>query len=165
LSQEQFKTFHAAAVNDDNNRKLFVMIVDECHYGATFQQAQDTYVNDYNWQGVDGASQHGSKGKPNDAKQGPAKMLQRGNVLTLLVSATPYSMLTSKSRLPSSLYVSHSATTLPEGLKQLDVLKRQQPSGQWGLDEELSKSQQREAITLAPERVQELIGQQVRACG
>jgi len=45
------------------------------------------------------------------------------------------------------------------------VLKRQQPSGQWGLDEELSKSQQREAITLAPERVQELIGQQVRACG
>lgn len=142
------------------------MIVDECHYGATFQQAQDTYVNDYNWQGVDGASQHGPKGKlVVDAKQGPAEMLQRGNVLTLLVSATPYCMLTSKSRLPSSLYVSHSVTTLPEGLKQLDVLKRQQPSGQWGLDDELSKCQQREAITLPPERVQELIGQQVRACG
>lgn len=166
LLQEHFKAFHAAAVNDDNNRKLFIMIVDECHYGATFQQAQDTYVNDYNWQGVDGASRHGPKGKlVVDPKQGPAKMLQRGNVLTLLVSATPYCMLTSNSRLPSNLYVSHSVTTLPEGLKQLDVLKRQQPSGQWGLDEQLSKSQQREAITLPPERVQELIGQQVRACG
>ena len=42
--QGDFKAFYDSAVSNSN--KLFVMIVDECHYGATRGQAHDTYVND-----------------------------------------------------------------------------------------------------------------------
>jgi len=102
--QSHYKTFHADAVNPDNAKKLFVMVVDECHYGATLQQAHDTYVNDYNWLDDNNSPQHGpKKDKIAVRTNGPARLLQQDNVVTLLVSATPYSVLTCDSRLPASL--------------------------------------------------------------
>lgn len=91
------------------------MVVDECHYGATLRQAHDTYVNDY-------ASLQ---------RTGQAELLQQDNFLTLLVSATPYSMLTNSSRIPNSLFVPcqlssrQQALAEKSGLSPLDVVSKQ----------------------------------------
>ena len=136
--QDHLKLFRTAATDPANAQKLFVMIVDECHYGATRQQAHDTYVNDYNWLDDEDSAQHGPKrDKRADRPAGHAALLQQNNVLTLLVSATPYSMLTCNSRLPEPLFVPHHMTgdqleiVKKHGLHPLAVLDKQE--GQWYL--------------------------------
>ena len=53
---------------------LFVLIADECHWGPTTGGQHDKFVND-------------------------PELVEAANVLILLVSATPYNVLTCKSRL------------------------------------------------------------------
>lgn len=54
---------------------LFLMIADECHWGANWKAPHDTYIND-------------------------PELNAAENVIVLLVSATPYCLLTLDSRLP-----------------------------------------------------------------
>ena len=56
---------------------LFVLIADECHWGPTIKGKHDTFLNDL-------------------------ALVEAPNVLMLLVSATPYNVLTSCSRLDQS---------------------------------------------------------------
>ena len=70
---------------------LFIIISDECHWGALQGKPHDLYVND-----VD--------------------LCQRENVVVLLVSATPYCLLTADSRLPQK-----AEATMPEGQELLDI--------------------------------------------
>ena len=170
LLQGHFKRFRANAVNPDNARKLFVMIVDECHYGATLQQAHDTYVNDYNWLDGSQSPQHGPKKDKLVARPtGKAQLLQQDNVLTLLVSATPYSMLTCSSRLPESMFVppcqSEVQYTLANerGLKALDVLKKQ--GSAWCLEPTLPSSASERNVLFSAQQVQELLSKQVKLAG
>ena len=60
---------------ETNPGTLFVVIADECHWGALQAKPHDRYVND-------------------------ADLCQKENVVVLLVSATPYCLLTADSRLP-----------------------------------------------------------------
>lgn len=137
--QGDFAAFYDSAVHNSN--KLFVMIVDECHYGATLGQAHDTYVNDYNWLDDDDSIQHGPQKDRSDklSRRGEAKptrsqhcgkLLQQENFLTLLVSATPYSMLTDSSRIPDSLFVpcqlssNQQVRAEENGLSPLNVLSK-----------------------------------------
>lgn len=168
LFQGNFKAFRAEAINPANSKKLFVMIVDECHYGATLQQAHDTYVNDYNWLDDDQMPQHGpKKDKLASLPVGQAKLLEQPNFLTLLVSATPYSMLTRNSRLPNRLFVAHALTQTQQsladenGLKALDVLQQQDPKGQWCLEARSSLAAQAGVVNVSATSVAKLINNQV----
>ena len=87
-------------VKDPNNEnKLFVMIVDECHVGITANQAHDMIVNDFSWDNGDEAQRCkcDKSGVPHPSS---GELLRQDNLVTMLVSATPYNLLTSKSRLP-----------------------------------------------------------------
>jgi len=168
LLQGNFKAFRSEAINPANSKKLFVMIVDECHYGATLQQAHDTYVNDYNWLDDDQMPQHGpKKDKLASLPTGQAELLQQRNFLTLLVSATPYSMLTRNSRLPNRLFVAHSLTQAQQlladenGLKALDVLQQQDPKGQWCLEARSPLAAQAGVVSVSATSVAKLIHHQV----
>ena len=161
--QDHFKRFRADATEPANDQKLFLMIVDECHYGATRQQAHDTYVNDYNWLDDEDSAQHGPKrDKRADRRAGHAALLQQKNVLTLLVSATPYSMLTCNSRLPETLFVPHHMTedqleiVKKHGLHPLAVLDKQE--GQWSLR---SNDLTIEQLGVPSSLIKQLIEQQV----
>ena len=70
---ESFRAFKARATMKKHT--LFVVIADECHWGAIKDKAHDTYIND-------------------------PELLNLSNVVTLPVSATPYCLLTLDSRLP-----------------------------------------------------------------
>ena len=108
------------------------MIVDECHYGATDRQAHDTYVNDCNRRGPDNKPQHGPwQGSTED--KGDADLLSQPNFVTLLVSATPYCMLSRNSRIPDVLFIPASVTDqqlnqIGHGIKRLDVFQKQEKS-------------------------------------
>lgn len=93
--------FHES-VQADNNC-LHVLIVDECHLSATSRQAHDAAVNAFRW--ID------DNGRP---RMGPTQQLASlqpaataGDILacddlvTLLVSATPYAVLSAGSRIPN----------------------------------------------------------------
>lgn len=88
-----------------NKDKLFVMIVDECHFGITANQAHDMIVNDFSW--ADGKDAKRCKcdkaGKPHATS---GELLKQDNLVTILVSATPYNLLTRMSRLPHNFVVS-----------------------------------------------------------
>lgn len=135
------------------------MIVDECHYGATRQQAQDTYVNGYKADQL----QHGSQTV--DTLPGEAQLLQQTNFLTLLVSATPYSMLTDKSRIPDTLFVPCHLTSSQQtlagacGLKPLNVLSKQAAS--WHLSPSYPSSKPLQEPKWDAKQVLELKAQQV----
>ena len=168
LLQEKFRAFRTEAINPANSKKLFVMIVDECHYGATLQQAHDTYVNDYNWLDGDQMPQHGpKKDKLASLSPGHAKLMQQQNFLTLLVSATPYSMLTRNSRLPNRLFVAHALTHTQQlladenGLQALDVLQQQDPKGQWCLEARSSLAAEEGVVSISAISVAKLINHQV----
>lgn len=98
----QFRDQVRDPVNQD---KLFVMIVDECHFGITANQAHDMIVNDFSW--ADGKDAKRSKcdkaGRPHATS---GKLLEQRNLVTILVSATPYNLLTNMSRLPLEFVVS-----------------------------------------------------------
>ena len=168
LFQGNFTAFRSETINPANSKKLFVMIVDECHYGATLQQAHDTYVNDYNWLDDDQMPQHGpKKDKLASLPTGQAKLMQQKNFLTLLVSATPYSMLTCNSRLPNRLFVAHALTQSQQsladenGLKALDVLQQPDPKRPWCLEARSSLDAQAGAVSVSATSVAELISHQV----
>ncbi len=82
-----------------NENKLFVMIVDECHVGITANQAHDMIVNDFSWACGDEA-QRSKCDKAGVPHHSSGELLDQLNLVTILVSATPYNLLTSQSRLP-----------------------------------------------------------------
>eukprot|EP00966_Prymnesium_polylepis_P329199 7384943-Prymnesium_polylepis.1 len=73
---------------EKNPRTLFIIIADECHWGVLQDKPHDRYVND-------------------------PSLCKAENVVVLLVSATPYCLLTADSRLPEK--------KVSVGEQQLDV--------------------------------------------
>lgn len=69
--------------------RLFITIADECHWGPTACQAHDKMVNDYT-------------DKPDVIQQ---DLLECKNHIVLLVSATPFNVLSQNSRLPEKYVV------------------------------------------------------------
>ncbi|KAK9815938.1 hypothetical protein WJX72_012295 [[Myrmecia] bisecta] len=85
-TRKAYDKFKEGVAREPN--KLFVMIVDECHWGVTPAHAHDAFVND--WQ-------------EDELKRG--ELLESVNLVTLLVSATPYALLTNRSRIPEKYLV------------------------------------------------------------
>ncbi|DBA71017.1 TPA: hypothetical protein ACH3X2_011447 [Trebouxia sp. C0005] len=98
-SKEAYMRFRDQVKDSSNENKLFVMIVDECHVGITANQAHDMIVNDFSWANGDEAQRCkcDKSGVPHPSS---GQLLHQHNLVTILVSATPYNLLTSKSRLP-----------------------------------------------------------------
>ena len=173
LLQGDFAMFYNQATDPANSKKLFVMIVDECHYGATLQQAHDTYVNDCNWLDAEGRPQHGpQRDRAICRHAGQAKLLQQTNLLTLLVSATPWTMLTDSSRIPDTLFVPahldpcQAALAQQHGLKPLDVLSKpadafSKPKTSWHLNPSYPSSEAAIVPKLDVKQVSDLVAQQV----
>lgn len=156
--QEQFEEFYTDATHPDNTNKLFVMIVDECHYGATDRQAHDTYVNDCNHE----TDKHHGPWQDKTAKKGIAQLLRQKNFLTLLVSATPYCMLSCNSRIPDALYIPRHVTDQQlqsisgeHLVRRLDVFQKCEDG--WQLDRRFLPR----AATLSPDAVKALMADQV----
>lgn len=161
--QGDFRAFYDSALTNSN--KLFVMIVDECHYGATRQQAHDTYVNDHNWHDDGNHVQHGPQKGRGHRPAGTADLLEQDNFLTLLVSATPYSVLTDSSRIPDSLFVPCQLSSHQLGLARqarlhpLDVLIKKGDTWQ------VNASYPSPGIEIAPtSHVRELMREKVCCC-
>jgi len=74
--------------------RLFITIADECHWGPIACQAHDKMVNDY------------TDSNPDVVQQ---DLLECKNHIVLLVSATPFNVLTQNSRLPEKYVVSKPA--------------------------------------------------------
>ena len=70
--------------------RLFITIADECHWGPTACQAHDKMVNDY------------TDNNPDVIQQ---DLLECKNHVVLLVSATPFNVLSQNSRLPEKYVV------------------------------------------------------------
>ncbi|DBB00174.1 TPA: hypothetical protein ACH3X1_014010 [Trebouxia sp. C0004] len=96
---ETYVRFRDQVKDPKNENKLFVMIVDECHAGITASQAHDMIVNDFSWGNGDEA-QRCKCDKSGEPHPSSGELLSQHNLVTILVSATPYNLLTSKSRLP-----------------------------------------------------------------
>ena len=85
---------------------LHVIVADECHSAITLNGAYDYYVNDRFSNGW--SPQHGAPTKltpsmdPNSFESRQGQLLEQRNVLTLLVSATPFNVVSSKSYLDLS---------------------------------------------------------------
>ena len=91
--------FHESA--RQHRHRLHVMVVDECHYAATLGQAHDAFVNEFKWQDAGGAAKWGPRKGPERHRHPDAGLiLSQENVVTLLVSATPYCVLSQQSRIP-----------------------------------------------------------------
>lgn len=100
-------------VHPDNKHKLFVMIVDEAHHRATRRSAHDAFVNDLCWKIGDGQPMCGPwrRGAVEVSSAWP------DNLITLLVSATPFNVMTADSRIPRQYYLPHeSVSELASGL-------------------------------------------------
>ena len=97
--QGDISKFHESARED--LKRLHVMVVDECHYAATLGQAHDAFVNEFKWQDAGGACKW-APCKGSERKRHPAAgaILEQENMVTLLVSATPYCVLSKQSRIP-----------------------------------------------------------------
>lgn len=157
--QEAYIRFRDQVRDPCNQDKLFVMIVDECHFGITANQAHDMIVNDFSWD--DGENAQRSKcekaGKPHATS---GELLKQPNLVTILVSATPYNLLTNMSRLPHDFLVSDAQDQwLSADLGTLyayDVFEKESDSDSWyspHCDTRLSASQ-----------VQRLQKEKVRLC-
>lgn len=133
------------------------MIVDECHYGATDRQAHDTYVNDCHLVLEDGSIHHGPWKDKTSAK-GQPKLLEQPNFLTLLVSATPYCMLSCNSRIPHRLFVHDNVT---DEQLQLCQLHRQDVFEKQGDQRLLARPDQHAPVQLSPELANKLLKNQV----
>ena len=97
--QEAIRKFHGSARADPE--RLHIMVVDECHYAATLGQAHDAFVNEFKWQDAGGAVKWGPRKGPERHRHPDAGLiLSQENVVTLLVSATPYCVLSQQSRIP-----------------------------------------------------------------
>lgn len=90
-------------------KRLFITIADECHWGPKAFQAYDKMVNDY----AEGQAA-GSSGSVQDG------LLQQENYFVLLVSATPYNVISRASLIPEEYMVI--ATPNTPGLQQHDIL-------------------------------------------
>ena len=93
--QKAISKFHESVRK--RQKRLHVMVVDECHYAATLGQAHDAFVNEFKWQNADGVEVWGPC-KGSECTRHPTA----GAILnmTLLVSATPYCVLSQQSRIP-----------------------------------------------------------------
>ena len=82
-----------------NPNRLHVIIADEAHWGATAGGWNSYYVNDA----------HGTTGDHQRVprKQTEGELLDLPNVVVLLVSATPFNLLSSKSRVPIKASAEH----------------------------------------------------------
>ena len=91
-------TFYTSA---KDSQRLHIMVVDECHYAPTLGQAHDALVNQCIWQGADGVGIWGPRKDPDWVRHPDSgAILTQENVVTLLVSATPYCVLSQQSRIP-----------------------------------------------------------------
>lgn len=96
--QNTISDFYESARNCQ--KRLHVMVVDECHYAATLGQAHDAFVNEFKWQGADEDGVWGPcKGPERKRHQAAGAILDQENLVTLLVSATPYCVLSQQSRI------------------------------------------------------------------
>lgn len=95
-------------MNTDNHHKLFVMIVDEAHHRAKRHSAHDAFVNDLRWK-IKGQGQAMCGPWQKDAEEDPSAW--PNNPITLLVSATPYNVITADSRVPRQYYVPHESVS------------------------------------------------------
>ena len=85
-----------------NQKMLFVTVADECHWGPKACAAHDMMVNDYSGE--------------NDSQP---SLLDQENYLVLLVSATPYNVISTASRLPEAfLMTDGQADQVPKVLRQ-----------------------------------------------
>ena len=73
----------------ENDKCLYITIADECHWGPTACQAHDKMVNDYH----------------DNPASTDSELLQRKNHIVLLVSATPYNVLSRNSRIPEEYVI------------------------------------------------------------
>lgn len=80
----------------DNPARLFVTIADECHWGPKAFQAHDQMVNDC-VAPQQAAAETSASGRQN--------LLLQKNYIVLLVSATPYNVLSRDSRIPEEYVV------------------------------------------------------------
>lgn len=94
-------------MHPDNQHKLFVMIVDEAHHRAKRHSAHDAFVNDLRWKIGGGQPVCGPWRK--GAEEVPSAW--PSNLVTLLVSATPYNVMTADSRIPRRYYVPHESVS------------------------------------------------------
>ncbi|DBB08167.1 TPA: hypothetical protein ACH3X3_008354 [Trebouxia sp. C0006] len=101
-------------------KRLFITIADECHWGPKAFQAYDKMVNDY----AEGQAA-GSSGSVQDG------LLQQENYFVLLVSATPYNVISRASLIPEEYMVI--ATPNTPGLQQHDILHQRDRLGSWSL--------------------------------
>jgi hypothetical protein len=76
---ENFNAFKARCLKEENKHVLYLIIADECHWGACKDSAHDVFVND-------------------------AALNKQLNFMTLLVSATPYNNLSTCSRIPECYF-------------------------------------------------------------
>lgn len=108
-------------------KSLFITVADECHWGPAAFAAHDQMVND-------NTSKRGAEEGSASAPQ-LSELLQQENYVVLLVSATPYNVISRKSRLPeeymvlkipSSPVMGHGdakGIALPHGCKPYDVFQ------------------------------------------
>lgn len=75
--------------------RLFITVADECHWGPKAYQAHDKMVNDY-------IPETDSVASNADARD---DLLQQKNYFVLLVSATPYNVLSRNSSIPEEYMV------------------------------------------------------------
>ncbi|KAK9820350.1 hypothetical protein WJX72_009343 [[Myrmecia] bisecta] len=132
--------------------------VDECHWGITRQGAHDAFVNDFRPDLTQSdAAGKGERVPADDSGQ----QLDRQNLVTLLVSATPYALLTRKSRIPEQ-YLVKKASKIPQSdqtqlqLRDRDIIKyiEQRGGGAWTLMRDGQTERQLSAKEI--QRVQEL---------
>ena len=108
--REQWKLFRHEVLKCPT--LLFITVADECHWGPKAYQAHDKMVNDY-------ASEEAAAGSSTGVR---GSLLQQENYFVLLVSATPYNVISKGSRIPEEYMVI--AQPDQGGLRLHDILRQ-----------------------------------------
>lgn len=103
----EWQKFRQQIVNSENKKRLFITIADECHWGPVQGKVHDKMLNDYTI-----------------SPDADDDLLQQENYIALLVSATPYNVLTEDSHLPERYLVvkEDELAASSQGLQLFDIL-------------------------------------------
>ena len=102
--ETSFESFRCEAM--ENKNKMFLMIADECHWGINAGGAVDKIVND---------------------QANGGGLLKQRNFFRLLVSATPYAVLTTASCIPPTFFKHDKeaeSSGIPDATSQLQVYEK-----------------------------------------